>query len=141
MAVVGGALMLGLVFYSYWMQFVPTLDRYPQLASDAEKNILESLKRLLSETAVSIPNPDGVPIYVEPTVENEKTARRPSREQVREAQSILKKLGLNPGPIDGLLGPQTKAALLQFQASRGLPTSGLLDAATNKALIQARHNT
>jgi hypothetical protein len=53
--------------------------------------------------------------------------------QVQRAQEQLKKAGLNPGPIDGILGPQTKAALRQFQAKHGLPETGFLDEMTLKA--------
>lgn len=59
--------------------------------------------------------------------------------QIRQAQERLKAAGFDPGPIDGLLGPRTKTALRQYQAAQGLPTTGVLDAATRKALgIQAR---
>jgi hypothetical protein len=46
----------------------------------------------------------------------------------------LKQEGFDPGPIDGTLGSQTRAALRQYQAKRGLPVTGLPDEATQKAL-------
>lgn len=45
-------------------------------------------------------------------------------------QSALKALGFDPGPIDGLPGPQTRAALKAYQRSRHLPESGLADPQT-----------
>ncbi len=53
-----------------------------------------------------------------------------------QAQERLKAAGLNPGPIDGVLGPQTRAALRRYQASQGLPATGALDAATQQALLR-----
>ena len=40
-------------------------------------------------------------------------------------QKQLKKLGFNPGKIDGDFGPATKAALIAFQRSRGLLADGI----------------
>jgi hypothetical protein len=55
--------------------------------------------------------------------------------RVGQAQELLTEAGLNPGPIDGLLGPQTRAALRRYQASHGLPETGVLDAATHESLL------
>jgi peptidoglycan hydrolase-like protein with peptidoglycan-binding domain len=42
----------------------------------------------------------------------------------------LKAEGFDPGPVDGTLHPQTKAAVRQYQERKGLPVSGALDEAT-----------
>jgi len=55
--------------------------------------------------------------------------------RVGQVQEQLQKAGLNPGPIDGVLGPRTKAALRRYQASQGLPATGVLDEATRQALL------
>ena len=55
--------------------------------------------------------------------------------QIQQAQARLKALGLDPGPVDGVLGAQTEAALRAYQQQRGLPVSGQLDAATLQALL------
>lgn len=60
-----------------------------------------------------------------------------TKEQVQQAQERLKAAGLDPGPIDGTMGPQTQAALRIFQQQRGLPPSGTLDEATRQALLGA----
>ncbi|MGR3599202.1 MAG: NlpC/P60 family protein [Heliomarina sp.] len=39
---------------------------------------------------------------------------------VRRVQSRLADLGFNPGPIDGLRGPKTDAAIIAFKRSKGL---------------------
>jgi peptidoglycan hydrolase-like protein with peptidoglycan-binding domain len=40
---------------------------------------------------------------------------------VREIQFMLLRLGMEPGPIDGVIGPQTTAAWRKFQQDTGLP--------------------
>jgi peptidoglycan hydrolase-like protein with peptidoglycan-binding domain len=52
---------------------------------------------------------------------------------VRDAQAALNKHGFGLAQ-DGLLGPRTEAAVKQFQKANGLPETGTIDAATNKAL-------
>lgn len=52
---------------------------------------------------------------------------------VRTVQAALRKEGFDPGPIDNILGPLTKAALVRYQKARGLPV-GNLDIETLDAL-------
>jgi peptidoglycan hydrolase-like protein with peptidoglycan-binding domain len=40
---------------------------------------------------------------------------------VKHAQAGLRQLGLFAGPIDGTLGPETRDAIIRFEASRQLP--------------------
>jgi lipoprotein-anchoring transpeptidase ErfK/SrfK len=47
-----------------------------------------------------------------------------------ELQAALVRDGISPGPIDGLTGPQTEAALRAFQQKHALRTTGVLDDAT-----------
>src|SRR5579859_2692601 len=53
---------------------------------------------------------------------------------VSEAQQALNDKGFNAGPVDGVAGPKTQAALKQFQQSQGLQASGKLDQQTLSAL-------
>jgi hypothetical protein len=46
---------------------------------------------------------------------------------VSEVQEMLANAGYNPGPIDGVLGGQTRAAIRDYQADHGLPITGQLD--------------
>jgi hypothetical protein len=55
--------------------------------------------------------------------------------RISQAQERLKAAGFHPGPIDGVLGPRTQEALQRYQASRGLPTTGVLDEETRQALL------
>jgi hypothetical protein len=54
--------------------------------------------------------------------------------RVREVQKRLQEAGFFPGDIDGVLGPQTRTALREYQAKHGLPKTGDLDEATLRAL-------
>lgn len=53
---------------------------------------------------------------------------------IRRGQTFLKEAGFNPGPIDGLMGPKTQAGFTAFQQAQGIPTTGQLDAATQRAI-------
>lgn len=53
-----------------------------------------------------------------------------SREEVKAVQEALREHGQDPGPIDGIMGPKTQAALREFQRSEGLPETGRIDPET-----------
>jgi peptidoglycan hydrolase-like protein with peptidoglycan-binding domain len=55
-------------------------------------------------------------------------ARNP--EKVKAAQQALKDKGIDPGPVDGKMGPKTSAALREYQQKEGLKASGRLDSET-----------
>jgi peptidoglycan hydrolase-like protein with peptidoglycan-binding domain len=57
-----------------------------------------------------------------------------NRSQIEQMQRELASRGLYSGAIDGMAGPQTMAALQQFQEQQGLPASGSFDDATRRAL-------
>jgi hypothetical protein len=46
---------------------------------------------------------------------------------VRAAQLYLTFVGLSPGPVDGVMGPRVRNAILSFQAKHGLSATGELD--------------
>jgi peptidoglycan hydrolase-like protein with peptidoglycan-binding domain len=58
-----------------------------------------------------------------------------ARDMVQQAQMQLKVAGYDPGRVDGIFDEQTSAALRKFQASRGLPASGLLDEPTRRVMF------
>lgn len=51
-----------------------------------------------------------------------------------EIQEALVNFGYQPGPIDGICGPQTKAAIVAFQQDRGLTADGLVGPITQSFL-------
>jgi putative peptidoglycan binding protein len=57
-----------------------------------------------------------------------------NKDDVKKVQEALKDKGNDPGPADGVLGPQTQKALRAFQSAQGLKSTGRLDSETAKAL-------
>src|ERR687888_312461 len=57
-------------------------------------------------------------------------------ERVRALQRRLRRAGERPGPIDGLFGPRTEAAVERFQGSHGLAVDGIVGEATRGALAR-----
>ena len=58
-------------------------------------------------------------------------------DQVVNLQKSLKKIGFDPGVIDGIFGGNTEAAVKQFQASNGLLVDGKVGPNTKAALCSA----
>ena len=58
--------------------------------------------------------------------------------QVRSIQRTLRRLGWQPGPLDGLYGPRTEAAVTRFQSATRVATDGIVGPQTQQALTQAR---
>src|SRR5207248_10822510 len=54
--------------------------------------------------------------------------------EIRQIQYRMRRLGVYHGPVDGVWGPGTAAALDVFQRDRGIQPSGLLDPTTLAAL-------
>jgi uncharacterized protein (TIGR02594 family) len=54
---------------------------------------------------------------------------------VRSIQRALQSLGFDPGPIDGIWGRKTIAAVVAFQDSIGLPTTGVVDDRTEREIL------
>lgn len=53
---------------------------------------------------------------------------------VVQLQTLLLSAGFNPGPIDGIFGPKTEAAVLAFQGSKNLVQDGIVGPLTWTAL-------
>jgi peptidoglycan hydrolase-like protein with peptidoglycan-binding domain/DNA invertase Pin-like site-specific DNA recombinase len=57
--------------------------------------------------------------------------------QVREVQRMLRAVGARPGPVDGLYGPRTRAAIERFQRTTDRPATGVLSPAVAVALSRS----
>jgi hypothetical protein len=53
---------------------------------------------------------------------------------VAEVQAGLLRIGYDPGPVDGLIGPRTRSAVRAFQRANALAVSGRIDAPFAEAL-------
>ena len=47
-----------------------------------------------------------------------------NKDQRAQLQTLLARSGYDAGPVDGVIGAKTRAAVLAFQAARGLPADG-----------------
>ncbi len=54
--------------------------------------------------------------------------------EVEMLQRILLSIGYNPGPIDGIFGPLTQMAVIQFQMDNGLVPDGIVGPRTYEIL-------
>jgi peptidoglycan hydrolase-like protein with peptidoglycan-binding domain len=57
---------------------------------------------------------------------------------IREIQFMLLRLGIDPGPIDGVVGPQTIRAFRKFQEQSGLPVADLANGGRISVSLLAR---
>ena len=57
---------------------------------------------------------------------------------IREIQFMLSRLGMDPGPIDGIVGPQTTRAYHKFEEQAGLPVAELVNGGKISTGILAR---
>jgi peptidoglycan hydrolase-like protein with peptidoglycan-binding domain len=57
-----------------------------------------------------------------------------SQEKVKQIEQALKDRGHDPGAIDGVMDQQTRDALMAFQKSNDLPTTGRIDEQTAQKL-------
>jgi len=53
----------------------------------------------------------------------------------RMVQEALAEKGFDPGPVDGMWGSKTKAAVMKFQESAGLTANGQIDGPTKSSLL------
>lgn len=58
--------------------------------------------------------------------------------RIEEVQKILKEAGFEPGPIDGVMGGQTRAAIRGFQKKKGLKSTGKINSETQLALSREK---
>ena len=98
------------------------------------RHLLTLLALTLGLTATLLPAQPAEPVVTFTPPPPPRAYPRPV-DSILEAQIALARLGFSSGPIDGVPGAQTAAALLAFQQSRGLPPTSRLDPATRSALL------
>lgn len=55
--------------------------------------------------------------------------------ETREIQNALKRHGFDPGPVDGVMGPKTRKAIIAFKAKHGLRQRPFVGPVTRKLLM------
>jgi membrane-bound lytic murein transglycosylase B len=68
----------------------------------------------------------GEPPFVRSWPRSDRMLTKPERE---ELQTLLAQRGFDPGPVDGKVGPKTRAAIRTYQASIGILPDGYAEAA------------
>lgn len=101
-----------------------------------EKNSVQAARWFAKGQELGLPipadmsNPDVIS-GLSPLPESTKKASATptdSKNMVQEAQSMLTKLGYNPGPADGVAGKKTRQAVRDFQKKRKLAVTGEINA-------------
>lgn len=85
--------------------------------------------------ADDVPNAVGDTASTSETSQHWINAAELSKDDVRWAQVELRTMGLYSGSLDGVMGPETKRALADFQKTNGLESTATLDQQTADALI------
>jgi hypothetical protein len=120
-------------------QYFVRKDEFSVLSPTVRKNRdnLDSLGRAFSSSKKEISDLERRVAQLEKAsggaVEAPKKELKPDP-KVKDAQVVLKAYGYAPGPIDGLLGDRTKAAISRFQKAHDIDVTGNLDQATRKML-------
>ena len=96
-----------------------TMDKVKEKAHEAKDKMVETKDKVVDKMKGNKHEKNGA------TVSSKAEDRN-----VRAAQQALRDQGYNPGPIDGVMGPRTSAALRDYQTKEGLTASGQLDDAT-----------
>jgi hypothetical protein len=127
---------------------VVTVDLSGRFAAGLDASALRARVAQLVRTVTGVPGvravrvlvEGGVPVGLFPGVDVRRplgpaAVRTESRPGVREVQELLRDLGfLGAGGVTGDLDDRTGVAVLGFQKWAGLPRTGILDAATARAL-------
>ena len=87
-----------------------------QAALDPQASLDPTPAKAAPEPEKPLPQPIGGP--EEPPLQ---------RDEVRDIQARLRAFGFNPGPLDGIAGPATQAAVMHYQQNRELPQDGTID--------------
>ena len=94
-----------------------------------------TVEKLIKLTAPKY-EPDTIPTLGETSNQSKIIKPNTFNDLVSEAQLQLKKKGYEPGPIDGIWGPQTRGALEKFQNDNGLAVTGELNPETRALLMR-----
>jgi hypothetical protein len=123
-------------------------EQRPQVAQQEQQ--LSTTQGQPSQQNTSAPSQSSAQSQTEPAVgqpqpnqprQNQQATATPAagplnltREQIQQAQALLKEKGFDVGDVDGVLGPRTRRAVMAFQRQRGLEPSGQIDQQTATAL-------
>ena len=140
-------------------EFNRDVDRYNQRCSSFRyrPGALEQAKREVEKMKAEIqraarvqflPTKNEAPKSLSQQKNTSQKAEKPETQKskltsvdVRLVQKLLKELGYDPGPIDGLFGNRTNKAIKEFQKSIGASVTGQIDHDLIALLRRAREET
>jgi peptidoglycan hydrolase-like protein with peptidoglycan-binding domain len=133
-------LVLLILAVGIWMWWDWRKSRAPRLRP---RLITPATNQVAPSKPVFVPSPANViapPKTGQPPVKVVSPATPPGvfphpARDVFEAQLALARDAISPGPLDGVIGSQTRAALLAFQRKAGLPETLELDGNTRARLV------
>ena len=107
----------------------------PNLArADRRRSAEPAAPRLAADTDARAPGASP-PAAERPTARAAEDSLNLARADRRRIQAGLTASGLESGPADGMFGAGTRSAIRDWQAGRGLPATGYLNAAEAEELI------
>jgi len=99
-----------------------------------DKRVVTTIAAIALPLAVSFPalaqQGGATPQQTPPAAGQSTAAINLTRDQILQLQQALNDNGFDAGPVDGVLGPQTSAALKRFQSKAGLQPTGHIDQQT-----------
>ncbi|MCU0785328.1 MAG: L,D-transpeptidase family protein [Verrucomicrobia bacterium] len=134
-----GLLIVGVGVWVWWQSRHPSAPRpQPKPAAPATNRVVSSKPVFVPPQTNGLAQPKTSPASVKlvsPTPQPPPGVfPRPVR-GVFEAQLALARNAISPGSLDGVMGSQTRAAILAFQRKAGLPETADLDANTRTHLL------
>jgi len=109
----------GLVFIVAIMQPIQSTNADPSsmISRQVSRTVSEEVNRNISEQVVK--QAGKVKAVKEDKIIYAKA-------KIKKAQKLLKKLGFKPGIADGVMGRNTRKAIVAFQKSKGIESNGRL---------------
>ena len=121
----------------------PLKDHWRVLVENAGVTLTKNFAPKISTAALLYPvrdrigfdrKPSGAPIRILIT-------RRSHQDITADVQKLLNRLGYEAGPVDGLVGPSTAAAVKAFQADHAQAETGVITPEFTRALYAAADRT
>jgi len=109
-------------------------DKTKEGMDTAKDKVGNAVDKTKEKTGEAVEKTKDKTADVKDSIRNKVTGSKGS-DTVRHAQQALMDKGISPGPIDGKMGPQTKAALSTYQTKENLKVTGRLDSETKAKLI------
>lgn len=128
----GGAVLIALFSSAI---IVNTSFLQPELAGDAQGTLISAHSRQpralpVAATHVRVQVREPRRVAARSAAGARRTASisaAPPSPLIKQVQRKLARLGYDPGPVDGRLGPATRAAIRKFQIANNMPPTGNIE--------------